>query len=270
LHFGIEVVPFGAYSDPRRILKLAVVAENARWEAIWLWDHMLCPFGAGDPWIALAAVAASTNNLKLVTGVAPISRYRPHLLARMLAGLDILSDGRVIFGTGLGILSDFAPFGEPADYRTRAEMADEGLDLLSRLLSGERLSHLGKHYKSQEVRLVPCGFQQPRIPVWIGGSSRAALRRAAKWDGWIIGTINERQDIITTPERLAEQIAYIRQNRGVSGCFEVAVDGISRPDDSSLAQKYEESGATWWFESIFPLRGSEEEMLELVKAGPPG
>jgi alkanesulfonate monooxygenase SsuD/methylene tetrahydromethanopterin reductase-like flavin-dependent oxidoreductase (luciferase family) len=87
LHFGIEVVPFGPYSDPRRILKLAVAAENARWEAIWLWDHILCPFGAGDPWIALAAAAASTDNLKLVTGVAPLSRYRPHLLARMLAGL---------------------------------------------------------------------------------------------------------------------------------------------------------------------------------------
>ena len=155
MRYGIEVVPFGDFSDPRAIVRLAQAAEDAGWEAIWIWDHMLIPYGAGDPWVTLAAVAAATTSLKLCTGVAPLPRYRPHLLARTLAALDILSAGRVIFGTGLGIAPDFTPFGEPGDDKTRAAMTDEGLDLLARLWSGEPVTHHGRFYTAEEVCLVP-------------------------------------------------------------------------------------------------------------------
>ena len=168
MKFGIEVVPFGIYSDPRNVVELAQVAEAAGWEGLWIWDHVLFPYGVGDPWISLAAVAAATKTIRLCTGISPMPRYRPHLLARMLTGLDILSQGRVIFGTGLGVASDFSPFGEPDDDKTRAEMTDEGLDLLEILLSGEQFSHTVKYYTAKNVRLEPTPLQKPRIPVWIG------------------------------------------------------------------------------------------------------
>ena len=110
MHFGIEVVPFGEYSDPRKVMELAVAAERAGWEGIWLWDHLLFPYGAGDPWVTLAAIAAVTRSIKLCTGVAALPRYKPQVLARTLVGLDILSQGRMIFGVGAGVDFDFTDF----------------------------------------------------------------------------------------------------------------------------------------------------------------
>ena len=136
MHYGIEVVPFGEYSNPRLVMELAQAAEAAGWEAITLWDHLLFPYGAGDPWVTLSAVAAVTKRIKLCTGVAPLPRYKPQVLARTLVGLDILSAGRVIFGTGAGVDFDFTPFGEAVDARTRAAMLDEGLELLDGLVVG--------------------------------------------------------------------------------------------------------------------------------------
>jgi alkanesulfonate monooxygenase SsuD/methylene tetrahydromethanopterin reductase-like flavin-dependent oxidoreductase (luciferase family) len=270
MHFGIEVVPFGEYSDPRPVVALARAAEDAGWEAIWLWDHVVFPYGAGDPWITLAAVATATTDLKLVTGVAPLPRYRPHLLARMLTALDRLSQGRVIFGTGAGVDFDFTPFGEAVAARTRAAMLDEGLELLAKLLSGAETTHHGAHYTAEAVQLAPSPVQQPRIPVWIGGGSLAALRRAAQWDGWIIGAIDEQQTITLTPEQLAAQVATIRRYRSADTPFDVAVDGVSAAgDDGALAREYAEAGATWWFEGIFGSRGSHAEMLQRIHAGPP-
>jgi len=269
MRYGIEIVPFGEFSNPRPVVQLAQAAEAAGWEGLWIWDHMLFPWGAGDPWVTLAAVAAATGRLKLVTGVSPLPRYRPHLLARMLAALDLLSEGRVIFGTGLGAARDFAPFGEPADDKTRAAMTDEGLDLLAKLWSGEEIAHHGAHYTADKVRLAPTPVQKPRIPVWIGGDSRAALRRAARWDGWIMGTINEQGEAIYPPDKIAAQVAAIRQLRPAGSAFEVAVDGVSKAGDGAMAREYEQAGATWWFEGIFGSRGTTEALLRRINAGPP-
>ena len=243
MHYGIEVVPFGEYSDPRAVVELAQVAEAAGWEGLWIWDHVLMPYGSGDPWITLAAVAAATKKLKLITGVAPMPRYKPHLLARMLAALDILSQGRVIFGAGLGVDFDLAPFGDSVDLRTRALMTDQGLDVLARLLAGEEVTHIGRYYVLEAVRLAPLPVQKPRIPVWIGGDSAAALRRAARWDGWIIGTIDEHCQVTKPPERFAAQAATIRRELAPGAAFDIAVDGVSQPGDCGLAREYAAGGS---------------------------
>ena len=270
MHHGLEVVPFGDFSDPRQVVPLAQAAEAAGWEGLWTWDHVLMPYGVGDPWITLAAVAACTKSIKLCVGISPLPRYRPHLLARTLAGLDLLSEGRVIFATGLGIASDFAPFGEPADDKTRAEMLDEGLGLLAGYLSGKEVTHHGKYYEAETVRLAPIPLQKPHIPVWIGGGSKAALRRAARWDGWIMGTVNEKSEITHPPEKIAGEVAYILQHRKEKLPFEIAVDGVTKAGERGLVRDYEQAGATWWFEAIHLSRGGLEELLQRIKAGPPG
>ena len=227
------------------------------------------PYGVGDPWVTLAAVAASTKSIKLCAGVSPLPRYRPHLLARTLAGLDLLSQGRVIFATGLGIPSDFALFGEPPDDKTRAAMLDEGLGLLSGYLSGDETTHHGQYYTAEAVRLTPTPVQKPRIPVWIGGDSPAAMRRAARWDGWIIGTVDEKSNVTKTPVQIAKQVAYIHQHRAVNAPFDIAVDGVSKAGEYTLVREYEQAGATWWFECIHLLRGTVDELLQRIKVGPP-
>lgn len=270
MRFGLEVIPFGEFSNPHTVVQVAQAAEAAGWEGIWVWDHLVFPWPVGDPWVTLSAVATATSRLKLVTGVSPLPRYRPHLLARMLTALDILSEGRVIFGTGLGIPSDFVPFGEPEDAKVRAAMADEGLALLAQFWSGAEVSHHGQFYTAEGVRLQPAPVQQPRIPIWIGGDSTAALRRAAQWDGWIIGVINEQGEVTKPPRQLAAQVDYIRQHRPSNAPFEVAIDGVSAAGEgSALAREYADAGATWWFEGIYGSRGSLAELLARVKAGPP-
>lgn len=269
MRYGIEVVPFGDYSDPREVVRLAQAAEAAGWEALALWDHVLFPAGAGDPWVTLAAVATATRRLKLITAVAPLPRYRPHLLARTLAALDILSEGRVIFGTGLGVAFDLAPFGDPTNAPTLAAMLDEGLELMTGLWAGEPLTHQGRFYQAEAARLVPTPVQRPRVPIWIGGDSPAALRRAARWDGWVIGTIDEQCQITKPPERVAEQVAALRQHRAGATPLEVVVDGASPAGDPTLPEAYARAGATWWLEAIFLSRGSAEEMLTRISAGPP-
>ncbi len=269
MQYGIEVVPFGDFSDPRPVVQLAQAAEAAGWEAIWLWDHVVFPYGAGDPWVTLAAVATATQRLKLCTGVAPLPRYRPHLLARTLTALDLLSGGRVLFGTGLGIAPDFAPFGEPADDKTRAAMLDEGLELLTELWSGEEITHQGRFYTAASARLVPTPVQQPRIPIWIGGDSPAALRRAARWDGWIMGTVDEQSQVTNPPAKIAQQVAAIRRERTTDAPFAVAVDGVTQPGERGLVQEYADAGATWWFECIHLSRGTMAELLARIAAGPP-
>ncbi len=269
MHYGIEVVPFGPYSDPRLVVELAQAAEAAGWEAITLWDHVLFPYGTGDPWITLAAVATATRTLKLCTDVSPLPRYSPHVLARTLIALDILSQGRVILGAGAGVDFDFTPVDPATSPKRRAEILDESLDILAHLLAGEALTYHGQHFTFENVQLVPGPVQRPRIPVWIGGDSKPDYRRAAKWDGWVIGTIDEQQNVTLTPEQVGERVAAIRHHRTSDAPFAVAVTGATAPGNDALPRAYAEAGATWWFECLFASRGSHAEMLARIAAGPP-
>jgi alkanesulfonate monooxygenase SsuD/methylene tetrahydromethanopterin reductase-like flavin-dependent oxidoreductase (luciferase family) len=271
MRYGIEVVTFGEFADPRVVVRLAQAAEAAGWEGLWVWDHITFAYGGvGDPWVILSAVAASTKRLKLCPGIAPLPRYRPHVLARILTSLDILSEGRLILGAGLGgVEEEFTNYGEPADAKVRAAMLEEGLEVLTHLWSGEQVTYRGAHYVVEGATHTPTPVQRPRIPVWIGGESKPALRRAARWDGWIIGATSPEAKMVKTPRQLADQVAYIHQHRASDTPFEVAIDGISGPGDGALAREYEDAGATWWFEGLFGLRGAVEEMLARVEAGPP-
>jgi len=205
----------------------------------------------------------------LGTDVSPLPRYKLHVLGRTLATLDRLSQGRLILGVGLGAIhEEYTAFGEPGDYRTRADMVDEGLPLLDRLMRGETVTHEGRHYTLKEVTMRPRPVQRPRPPFWIGGESKSALRRAARWDGWVVGSIDEHCEITKTPKELEAQIAYLRAHRTLDAPFDIAIAGVTAgpQDDRPLA--YAEAGATWWLESIFGLRGSEAELLARIEAGP--
>lgn len=272
MNFAVEIVPFGTYADPRNIVVMAQAAEAAGWDGIFLWDHLAFAWGvpSADPWVALAAVAQATQRLRLGTDITPIPRRRPHILATTLAGLDLLSDGRVIFGAGLGgVPLEFSAFGDPDDTRLRAEMLDEGLEVLDGLLSGQEMHHQGRFYAVNGVSLAPLPVQKPRPPIWIGGESRPALRRAARWDGWVIAGVNEEAKMVKSPEDIANAAVYMRSFRDDGTAFDIAMSGVSEPGQGEIVQPYGEAGVTWWLESIFDLRGSMDVMLARIKAGPP-
>ena len=268
MRYGIEVVPFGQYAEPGPVVELARAAEAAGWDGLCIWDHGHFWGGVGDPWVTLAAAACATDRLRLITDVTPVPRYRPHLLARSVHALDALSEGRFTLGAGLGVQGDLEPQGDYHDDRTRAAMADEALALVVRWCAGETVTHAGEHYVSEGTQVANRATQEPRIPVWIGGWSRPALRRAARWDGWITSAIDETGAVLCPPDALAQSVAYLGE-QGAGAGFDVAVNGTTTAGERGLVPEYADAGATWWFESVFGLRGSHEEMLARVSAGPP-
>src|SRR5882672_2804920 len=124
--------------DPAELIELGVAAEAAGFDGFFLWDHIVfANDGDGppivDPWLVLSVVAARTSTIRIGTMITPVPRRRPWQLARQTATLDRLSGGRVILGVGIGspAYGDFGIFHEPSGDRERAELLDEGLDVLA-------------------------------------------------------------------------------------------------------------------------------------------
>lgn len=271
MQFGLDVINFGQYGDPREFARIAQLAEAAGWDGLFVWDHLAFVWGmtAGDPWVLLTAAAAATHRIKLGPAVTPVARRRPHNLAFTLATLDRMTDGRMIFGVGLGgVPEEFTAFGEPGDPKVRAEMLDEGLEIIDRLWSGEKVNYHGNCYNVENVTLSPVPVQRPRIPIWVGGASHKALMRAVQWDGFFPDSVDQHK-ITRTPEQLAAQVLEIRRQRPFSSRYDVVFMGYSNPGDTALVRAYRDAGATWWLECLHDVRGPYDEMIARIKAGPP-
>jgi alkanesulfonate monooxygenase SsuD/methylene tetrahydromethanopterin reductase-like flavin-dependent oxidoreductase (luciferase family) len=258
---GLLVSNIGTYADPRTFVRVAQAAERAGWDAILVWDHLAFVWDkpAADPWVSLGAAAASTDRIALGTGVTPVARRRPHVLAHEIATLATLAPGRVIFGAGLGGgHNEFAAFGEDESERGRASRLDEGLGVIRALLDGGVVDHAGEHFRVDGVRLQPAPPE--RVPIWIGGTSRAARARAARFDAWFADTADPKR-MTTTPDELAMMVAGF-------DFADVAVLGYSEPGEHPLHEAYRDAGATWWIEQLHDGRGELETILARVDAGP--
>ena len=131
MRFGLTICNHAAYADPSLLADLAVEAESAGWDAVFLWDHIA---RAGepamtDPQIALAAIAARTERVLIGPMVTPLARRRPQKVAREAVALDHLSGGRMVLGVGLGIHpKEFEMLGDAAEPRAKAALLDEAKD----------------------------------------------------------------------------------------------------------------------------------------------
>jgi alkanesulfonate monooxygenase SsuD/methylene tetrahydromethanopterin reductase-like flavin-dependent oxidoreductase (luciferase family) len=151
-----------------------------------------------------------------------------------------------VLGVGIGTdhSREFSAFEEPNDDRTRAELLDEGLDIITRLWTGESVHYSGTHLHVDGVRFLPCPVQQPRIPIWCGAHwpNRAALRRAARYDGVVpIGDL--------PPAAVTDVVKEVAGQRSSHGPFDVAIASWTA---SAPPHTYESAGATWWLEAFQP------------------
>ena len=138
-----------------------------------------------DPFAALAFCAAVTEQIRLMTNVVVAPYRNPFLLAKMVATVDVLSDGRTIVGAGTGYLrAEYRALGVHFDERN--ELFDEALDTILAAWSGDEVTFEGRHFTAFNNRVHPEPVQQPHPPIWIGGNSgRARQRVASKGQGWI-------------------------------------------------------------------------------------
>lgn len=273
MRYGIDVAVLGGYAEPGVVVAAAQAAEDAGWDALFVWDHLAFVWGvpSADPWVVLAAAAQATRRLRMGTAVTPLPRRRPLMVASAVATLDRLSGGRTILGAGAGgVAAEFSAFGDRADAGDRAAMLDEGLDVITALWSGRSVKHAGRFYRVDGVTMAPLPVQRPRVPVWIGGTSVAARRRAARWDGWVVGCDDEQGNMVVPPARIATGAADIAGHRQTAEPFDIAVIGASAGPRDPVAAAYADAGATWWLEHIHERRGSHASMLARISAGPPG
>src|SRR5919112_2620927 len=183
------VLPCG---DARTAADFAYDAEQAGWDGFFVWE----PVWGIDAWVSLTAAAMQTARIRLGTLLTPLSRMRPWKLASESTTLDQLSGGRVILAVGLGAVdTGFEAFGEVTDRKVRAELLDEGLDILTGLWRGQPFNYSGKHYTVRETTFnpPPPPVQQPRIPIWVVGAwpYPKSMRRVVRYDGVISSAFND-------------------------------------------------------------------------------
>jgi len=281
MRFSVNVPCFGDFADPRNVVKVATAAEAAGWDGLFVWDHLVHGFHGnrpfGDPWMLLTAAALATSRIRLGTLVTPVARRRPQALARQVATLDGLTDGRVTLGVGLGgpIDDEYGRFGDTTDPVELAGRLDEALSLLPRFWSGSAVDHEGPHFTVRDVTLLPATVQQPRVPIWVAGvwPHRPPMRRAARWDGVVPLFASAQYGVVPPLDDVRAMLSYVGEQRGSLDGYDVVLGGLTSPDSAAdVVAPLADAGATWWDERQLQ-RGPDidrlEPVLRRVEAGPP-
>jgi len=279
MKFGLYICPSDEFADVRVLADLAKRAEAGGWDGLFLYDQIQ-PFGHGsyeplmDPWAALMAIALSTERIRLGNLVTPLARRRVTKVARESVTLDHASGGRMILGVGVGYVGEsdpeYAALGEESDLRIRAEMLDEGLEVLTGLWTGQPFAFHGKYNHLDETVFIPGPVQTPRIPIWVAGfwPNKPPMRRAARFDGIFQLHPDFYGGGVLSPSDIRASKLYVDQHRSSSAPFDIIFDASfpnnhPNPAPSAVAD-YQDAGVTWWLENFVSL----EEARKRAQEGP--
>ena len=244
------------------IVSMARAAEEVGFDSIWVGDHLLYrgdgrpERGPWDAWTMLAALAASTERVRLGPLVACAAFHPPGMLARMAASIDEVSRGRFVLGIGAGWNeTEFRAFGVP--FGERASRFEEAYTIVRRLLAGERVTFEGRFGWVEDAVLLPEPAR--RVPMMIGSTGdrvlRAALPHADAWNTWYTGYGNTPEGFATLNDRVSRLAGDVGRRAGEvarSACTLVVLDRDAgeRPID----------------EGLVPLEGSTERIAEGLRA----
>ncbi|MFL9827932.1 LLM class flavin-dependent oxidoreductase [Rhodoplanes sp. SY1] len=190
--YGVAMRNFTRYPempDAKGLIDYGVRMEELGFESLWAWDHTLLGvdpnFPIHDALLMLTAVAARTTKIKIGTGILVMPLRNPVLLAKELATIDHISDGRMILGAAVGwYRREFDSLG--VDFTKRGKIMEQSLEIVTRLWTEEKVVGDYDPYNLRGAVMYPKPVQKPRIPILIGGYVDAVLKRAAtKGDGWL-------------------------------------------------------------------------------------
>ncbi len=273
MKYGI-VLP---YRSARETAELASAAEQSGWDGIFVGDAIWCE----DPLIGLTAAAMTTERIRLGTMVLAIPLRRPWHLASESLAIDRLSGGRLTLGLGAGaVWMGWQGFPDvPSDARTRADMLDDSIDILTLMHQRRQFDYDGKHYHIKlslvdEMHYPAKTVQQPRVPLWVVGiwPRQKSMRRVLRCDGLIPMRMAENgQFADLTPADLVAMRSFLREHSPAEKAFDIPIEGktagLSQLEVQDKIAVWREAGATWWIESTWEIPA--EHLNERILQGPP-
>ena len=196
MKFGVCIPHYGRTIDAAGLTEKAIKAEEMGFDSVWVTDHIIVPHVIPDrgdivyrhdmlePLALLSHLGAVTKRVNIGTSVVILPYRNPVILAKAIATADVLSGGRVIFGAAVGWMEgEFQALNAP--FADRGKVSDEYLKLLKELWTSPTPTFQGEYFQVDQVTFSPMPVQQPYPPIWIGGRSRRAVRRAvALEDFW--------------------------------------------------------------------------------------
>jgi alkanesulfonate monooxygenase SsuD/methylene tetrahydromethanopterin reductase-like flavin-dependent oxidoreductase (luciferase family) len=259
-------------------LELAELADRTGWDGVFVWE---AAYGV-DAWTLLGAMAARTERVRLGTMLTPLPWRRPWKVASQAVTLDQLSGGRAILAVGLGALdSELGNTGEELDRRARAEMLDEGIDLIRQFWQG-RLRFEGRRYRTDlfgrnDLVEVAAPVQE-RIPIWVVAAwpRQKSMRRALRCDGLLPNVMEGAALRDTTPADMRAIRAWLDE-QGAPPDFDLVAEGETPAGDpeeaSRIVAPWAEAGCTWWLDARWEMPHHSDERMrqtrERLEAGPP-
>ena len=250
MHFGIVLQHFREHASPEAIIEVAQAAEDLGYDSVWVMDHVVVPDVPEthqftslvyDPFLTLSYVAARTDRVQIGTSVLIVPYRDPLLQAKQLSTLDALSHGRLTVGMGVGWLQpEFEALGVSFDQR--GALMDEYIEVMQTLwMADGPASFHGKTISFDNVMCEPKPVQKPHPPLWIGGSSEAALRRTVGvGDVWHPSS-RSAQEISETVNKLRQRIES-KERSPIDTIMRAVLHFV--PDDDNTTERRSLIGTT--------------------------
>jgi probable F420-dependent oxidoreductase len=257
MKFGLMFANTGPFGVPESLARLAQAAEERGIESMWTVEHVVIPVGykspypyspsgkipgaesvpIPDPLLPLAFAAAVTKKIRLATGILILPQRHPAYVAKEVATLDVLSNGRVILGIGSGWLAEeFEVVGVP--FRERGARTDEAIRALRSLWKAAPEAFSGKFYRWPAVESNPKPVQKPGVPIVIGGHSEAAARRAARHGDGFFPARGDRETLNRLFAVLREECAKVgRDPRKIE-----ITSGAGAKADPDVVKRFQDLG----------------------------
>ncbi|HYB44139.1 MAG TPA: LLM class F420-dependent oxidoreductase [Candidatus Methylomirabilis sp.] len=274
LQYGLFSMTTGLCSYPETAARVARAAEAAGFESLWGGEHVVLPDPQAppsplaasdriiDPVVALMFLAAHTSRVRLGTGIIVLPQRNPLVLAKQLATLDVLSNGRLIFGVGVGYLeAEFRALGAP--FEERGAVTDDHLAAIRAIWTQAEPAHRGRFTAFAKVQAHPRPVQKPTPPIVVGGHTPAAFRRAVEqghgWYGFAL-------DLAGTARCLdgLKEAARRHSRPPELGALEISVTPRGRIDRAA-AEAFAAAGVHRLI--LLPPRGADAAGLEQFVAG---
>lgn len=258
MKFGVFLPVSGRAAMRQTLTEAARRAEASGFSSVWAADRIVIPWRIETPYpyaeterfivppgrpfleplTCLAFLAGVTTHIELGISVLVVPYRHPLHWAKTVVTIDQLCEGRFLLGVGVGWMrEEFDALGAPFD--ERGAVGNEQLEILSKLWSEEHVSHHGDFYRFDDIAFEPKPFGRARIPVWVGGESLRARRRAARYgDAWfpyyVQMTSNELQSRFDTVRRFAKEAGRDPETLTLACCLPIEVTDGGRPEPDSL------------------------------------